>query len=284
MNKAILILLISLCSNSYAQSLTDVSLFMKKDRDNYLNEVESKSGNLFTKIGHHGPAIENQWFGLRIYFNKKTAIDVYSKAKPGLEIRDTKWYPSKEKQRAGWGADYFKVGKTLGLGGVKLWDGEKVIPLNPVTKRTAKVVQTSDSSYMEMISEGVPYKGGNVSILVRVTVYADDRVAKVESLELNDKSVQFATGINYHKGQTVKKTENYIATWGIHPEDVAAEKVEIGAAIIFDESDFSSQMDDGKQHLLISNPTTYLKTHITSANAREPGLNTMQKLIETLNK
>lgn len=284
MNKLFLILFISLGSTAYAQNQTDVSLFMKKNSDVHLNEVASASGNLFHKIGHHGPAVENQWFGLRIYFDKKTAIDVYSKAKPGLELRKIQWYPSKQQQRNGWGADYFKVGKTVGLGGIKLWDGKNVIPLNPVSGRSAKVIKKEDSSYMEMLSKGIPYKGDKVDILVRVTVFSDKRNAKVEAFEQSNKSVQFVTGIAYYKGQTVKKETNYIATWGIHPEDVAAEKVEIGAAILFDEADFSRQADDGKQHLLISNPSSHLETWITSANAREAEMNTMQKFIEHVNR
>ena len=134
----VLLLLFFTCINSNAQK-TDVSLFMKKDKDVYLDKVESTSGNLFTKLGHHGPAIENEWFGLRVYFNRKMAIDVYSKSKPGLELRETRWYPSKEHQKDGWGSDYYKVGNTVGLGGIKLWDGKKIIPLNPVSNRSAIV-------------------------------------------------------------------------------------------------------------------------------------------------
>lgn len=283
MSKTILIVLITLAGNAYAQNHTDVSLFMKKNSKVYLHEVASESGNMFHKLGHHGPAIENPWFGLRIYFDKKTAIDVYSKATPGLELREALWYPSKEQQRNGWGADYFKVGKTVGLGGIRLWDGTKVIPLNPVSGRSAKVVKKEDISYMEMLSEGIPYKGDKVDIMVRVTVFPDNRNAKIEAFEQNNKSVQFVTGIAYHKGQSVKKATNYIASWGIHPEDVAAEKVEIGAAILFNEADISKQIDNGKQHLLVSIPTTQLETWVTSANAREAELNTMLKFIESLN-
>lgn len=39
------------------------------------------------------------------------------------------------------GADYYKVGPTVGLGGIRLWDGENVLPLDPVSKRTARVVK-----------------------------------------------------------------------------------------------------------------------------------------------
>ena len=264
MKKLFLPLFIILVIQSFAQNGTDISLFLKKDKTNYLTEVESKSGNMFRKVGHHGPAIENQWFGLRIYFNKTGAIDVYSKAKPGLELKDKKWYPSKKDQQNGWGADYYKVGKTLGLGGINLWDGQKVIQLHPVSKRIANVIKGEASSSMEMLSEGVPYKGKTVDILVRVTVYSDKREAKVEAFSQSRELVQFVTGINYHKGVEVNKSDNYIATWGIHPEDVAAEKIEVGSAIIYNPKDFEEQKDDGKQILLISKPTVKLETWITS--------------------
>lgn len=283
MKIGVMFLLLFFCGYSYAQK-TDVSLFMKKDKDVYLNEVASKSGNMFTKVGHHGPAIENHWFGLRIYFNKKGAIDVYSKGKPGLELRQTSWYPTKAQQKSGWGSDYYKVGKSLGLGGIKLWDGEKLVPLNPVDKRTAKVQKEEDRSYMEMLSEGVLYKGKKVNILVRVTVYNDSRNAKIEVIAESDELVQFATGINYHKGLQVQKSKNYIATWGIHPEDVAIEKVEVGAAILFDEQDIAKQIDDGAQHLLISKPTRLLETQITTANEKESDINSFERLLEYLNK
>jgi hypothetical protein len=139
-----------------------------------------------------------------------------------------------------------------------------------------------ESSTMEMLSEGVPYKGKTLDILVRVTVYSDKREAKVEAFSKSGEPVQFVTGINYHKYVETIKADNYIATWGIHPEDVAAEKVEVGAAIIFNPGDFAEQKDDGKQILLISKPTVKLGTWITSANAREPEINTFKEFVEKI--
>jgi hypothetical protein len=60
------------------QNKTDVSLFLNQDSSVYLSEINSESGNMFNFLGHHGPAIENEWIGLRIYFDRKAAIDVYS--------------------------------------------------------------------------------------------------------------------------------------------------------------------------------------------------------------
>lgn len=272
-------LLLVLSWSLLGQNKTDVSLYLKKDKDKYLQEIESESGNLFTRLGHHGPAVENKLVAYRMYFDKKTAIDVYSKAKPGLEIRDKKWYPSKKDQGAGYGADYYKVGKTVGLGGVKLWDGEKVVPLHPVRKRSAKVFQKADGACMEMLSEGVPYKGKEVDILVRVSVFDEKREALVEAFSQTGEEVQFVTGINYFENLKVVQQKDYVATWGIHPEDVAAEKVKVGAALVFNPNDMEKRLDDGKQHLLISKPAIKLQTTITSANEREAQINTFERFL-----
>lgn len=264
------------------QNKTDISLFLKQDSSTYLNEITSKSGNMFNILGHHGPAIENEWIGLRIYFDRKAAIDVYSKAKPGLELSEARWYPTPKQQENGWGADYYKVGETVGLGGIRLWDGEKVVSLDPVNRRYARVVKEKNTSYMEMLSKNVPYKGYEVDILVRVTVYSGFRNAKVEAFALTDVDVQFATGINYHKEQKVREKKNFIMVWGIHPEDVAAEIVEVGAAIIFNPEKFVKKFDDGSQHLLISNKTKQIEYWITSANAREPEINTYKRFNDFL--
>ena len=266
------------CFACFAQNNTDTSLYMKSDKITYLTDIGSETGDLYKTIGHHGPAIENEWMALRIYFSDKVAIDVYSKAKPGLELKKANWYPTAEQQKEGWGADYYKVASTVGLGGVKLWDGEKIVPLNPVTNRLARVGKTDSTSWMEMISRGVPYKGKKVDILVRVTVFSGKREAQVEAVSLSGEKVQFATGINYFKDFETKKRTNYIAVWGKHPEDVAAEIVSIGAAIMYNPKDYVKTTDDGTQYLLISKPTKSLQTKIISASAREQEINTIDKL------
>jgi hypothetical protein len=278
------ILILFLAIGTTAQNKTDISLFLRSDSTMFLNEVQEKSGDLFLMLGHHGPAIENEWLGFRIYFDEKAAIDIYSKAKPGLELAKALWYPTPEQQKEGWGADYYKAGNTVGCGGIRLWDGEKEVPLNPVSNRLARVVKEGTVSYMEMLSEGVPYKNRRVDILVRVTVYSGLRNAKVEAFALTDEPVQFVTGLNYHKGQQVVEKENYIVAWGLHPEDVAAEKVELGAAILFNPDYYEKSIDDGTQILLISKLSKQTSHWISSANAREPELNNLEKFVEYIEK
>ncbi|NPA36091.1 MAG: DUF4861 domain-containing protein [Chlorobi bacterium] len=258
---------------------TDESLYLHSDTSKYLHEIISETGDMFSKVGHHGPAIENEWVAYRFFFNKSTSIDVYSKVKPGLELKKYKWYPNVEQQKNGSGADMYRVGQTVGLGGVQLWDG-KLVPPEPVKVRIAKTGKGKDSSWMEMISKGIPYNGDTVDIVVKVTVYSDRRDAVVEARELNGKKIRFATGINYHPGNKVIMRNDRIIVWGVHPEDVAANPVDLGAAIIFNHDDFVKRVDDGKQILLISKPTDKLKTHITSASVIEKNINTLDKFIK----
>ncbi|MFC2090556.1 DUF4861 family protein [Bacteroidota bacterium] len=271
--------LLLLFSAGYSQHKTSASMYLNSNKNQQLDSVYSKSGDLYQKLGHHGPAIENQWYGLRLYFNKKTAIDVYSKAKPGLELLKKKWYPSRKEQFIGWGADYYKVGNTVGLGGIKLWNGEGVTDLNPVIGRSAWVFSEMDSSYLIMLSEGVPYLNTTIDIYIRVIVYADSRLAKVEAWTKNGEPVQFVTGINYFKDLKIKNEDSYIATWGIHPEDVAAEKKEIGAAIILNQSDMDQIIDDGNQYLYITKPVSKISFSISSANEREPEINSYDRFV-----
>jgi len=270
-------------AQTQAQNKTDISLYFRSDSIQR-SEISSNSGDLYNKLGHHGPAIENEWMALRIYFSSKVAIDVYSKAKPGLELKAKEWYPSIKDQEEGWGADYYKVSETMGLGGVRLWDGKEVVKLNPVSMRTARVVKEFNCSYMEMLSEDVPYRGKKVDILLRVTVYSGERNAKVEAFALTDDPVQFVTGINYFKKEKIYKKDGLIVTWGIHPEDVAAEILEVGGAIMYKPSEFEKTVDDGTAFLLISKPTKQLKTWISSSYSRDCELNTMKKFIRFLEK
>jgi hypothetical protein len=269
--------MIGVATLSYAQNKTDISLFMKEFPDEQLEEVISETGDMFKVLGHHGPAIENEFLGFRLYFNYKAAIDIYSKARPGLELARAKWYPTAEQQKQGWGADYYKVAETIGLGGIRLWDGEKVVNLDPVSQRSARVVKEGMVSFLELLSEDVPYQNRKVDVLVRLTVYSGIRNAKIEAFALSDEDVRFVTGINYFEAQKTVWDDNYLLTWGEHPEDVAAEKVEVGAAIIFNPDDFEHRKDDGQQKLLISKLTKILEYWISSANARETELNSFEK-------
>lgn len=264
------------CQDLSLENKTDVSMFFKEDQK-YIFEAESKDGDFWDEMGHHGPAVENLWVGYRIYFDKKAAIDIYSKYQPRLEIKQTKWYTSEEMQRQNFGTDYYVVGNTIGAGSIRLWESDSVEMLNPVSKRTAQVVKQGSISQINMLSEGIPYEGRNMDVLVRLTVFSNCRFARVEAFVLADLPVKIVTGLNFNPDLKIKRGSNYLISWGKHGSGAAIENIDVGAALIYNKADFEKVIKDENEFLCISLPTKYLQVWITSANAKEQEINTFMK-------
>lgn len=267
-----------LCSNAAAQSAS--SLFWRADSVQ-VKEIVSDKAVQYNFVGHHGPAVENSHCALRLYFNDSGAIDVYSKSGKQMELLKYLWYPTeKQQQEEGAGCDEYLVGRTVGLGGIALWDGEKEVKLVATGGRTARVGQTKGGSYAEIIAYGVEYMGDKVDVSIRIDVSDKSRVATVSARELNGKKVQFLTGVNYQKGEEVIYGRKYIAVWGVHPADVSASPSPLGAGMWFKPSKFESIEKTGDMVRLISKKTSLISTRIVAASTKEEELDTRDKFFE----
>ncbi|MFW6275766.1 MAG: DUF4861 family protein [bacterium] len=254
---------------------TDASLFWKKDSVQ-VSEIISEEADQFQSVGHHGPAIENEYFALRMYFNNSGAIDVYSKQREGLELKDAYWYPDSAMQANGYGSDQYKVGETLGLGGIRLWDGKNVIKPEATNGRIARISDEGTCSIMEMIAFGVPYKNDTIDLLTRVSVFSGNRFARMDAFALCDQEVQFVTGINFHDDHHLIHEDGYVLSWGKHPEDVALDPAELGAAVCYDETGFVQTKTTENEVLLISKPGKQVNTYLTTASSKEKNVNTAE--------
>ena len=259
-----------------ADAQTAHSLFWRKD-SLQVAEIVSEIGNQYNQVGHHGPAVENSHMALRIYFNDSGAIDVYSKPGTGMELLKYLWYPSREDQiKDGCGNDHYIVGKTIGLGGIALWDGGREVKLVATKGRTARAGSTRKGSYIEMIAYGVEYMSDLVDISIRVDVKEDSRDAVVTARELGGKKVQFLTGVNYHEDQTTFMGKGYIGVWGPHKGDRAPVPVPLGAGLRFSQSAFSPVQKTENLMRIISKPSAKIKTKVIASSIKEEGLNTEQ--------
>ncbi len=258
-----------------AGAQTASSLFWRSD-SLQVKEIVTEAGDYYRKVGHHGPAVENSHMMLRLYFNDTGAIDVYSKSGRGMELERYLWYPSaKMQEENGAGRDGYIVGKTVGLGGFALWDGEKEVKLVATKGRTARVGDSKKGSYMEMIAYGVPYKDGEVDIMIRVDVTPKSRVAKVTASELSGKKVCFLTGINFHEGQKVIVGEDHISVWGLHPAKEAS--LPVGAGMFFSGKTFDKVERTENMVRLISGPASKVSTKIIAASTLEAELNNLKR-------
>ena len=90
-------LAVAMLSVPAAEAQTAKSLFLKSD-GKQVTKIFSELGNEYKTVGHHGPAVENAYMALRIYFNDSGAIDVYSKTGRGMELEKYGWYPTEVEQ------------------------------------------------------------------------------------------------------------------------------------------------------------------------------------------
>lgn len=277
MKKILTLIAILTLASIQAGAQTAKSLFWRAD-SLQVSEIVSDAGNQYNKVGHHGPAVENSHMALRIYFNDTGAIDVYSKSGRGMELMEYLWYPSKEQQDTlSLGADGYIAGKTVGLGGIALWDGEKEVKLEATKGRTARVGDTRKGSYAEVIAYGVAYKDDLVDISIRVDVEAKTRIAVVTATELSGKKVQFLTGVNFHEGQKVTYEEEYISVWGPHPVKKTETPFPIGAGMFFSEKTFPVMEKTENMVRIISKPASRVSTKVVSASVKEAELNSAKR-------
>lgn len=254
---------------------TFYSQFLRSDSLQVAEIWAPDEGKLVNDVGHHGPAVENMFMALRLYFDGRGAIDVYSKSgKIDNELGRWLWYPDAEQQKEGAGCDEYYVGKTFGLGGVRLWDGEREVRLDATAGRRSLVGRTDDGAFMEQISYGVPFQEDTVDVSIRVEVTEGSRWATVKVCELGGKPLRFATGVNYPENSLIRQEEGWAAVWGEHPADVSSDPAPIGAAILYDPQQFPLAEDTGSTIRLISVPLPGFTTRIVAASVKEDVLNT----------
>ncbi|MFT5306214.1 MAG: hypothetical protein ACI89M_001735 [Chitinophagales bacterium] len=255
-------------TNSQSQQL-DISCFWKKSGES-LSHVEDKKGDLFSKLGHHGPAIENLCLAYRVYFNESGSVDILSKFQPRLELKKSKWYPKKNNCEEDYGTDNYDVGNSVGLGGINLYVPETGIQkLGPVLKRSAEIFLTDTSATLIMTSYGIPYKDLIIDIEFTLSTVADGRHANVTVCELNGQNVQFATGLSMHAKLDYVKGENYMLTWGDFTSHARYADFDIGAGLLYNPENFEGELSMKNQQLLISKPCSSLHYVISSCNDLE---------------
>lgn len=261
---------------------TDASLFVRTD-SLQVQEFFTERKDMYNKMGHHGPAVETAYMALRLYFNNSGAIDVYSKSGRELELRKFHWYPNAAQMAQGAGCDEYYVGKTLGLGGIALWDGKDIVKLVATKGRRAKVGRTARGHYAELIHYGVPYKSSLVDVSVRIDVREGTRDAFVTARSLDGTKVCFVTGVNFNKGAVIETSDGHISVWGVHPANVSTNPIPLGAGMCY-RKDCFSPIDYPGMKAVVSKPCTRIRTRIVSASTKENQLNRADSFAEYVRK
>ncbi|MBD3243096.1 MAG: DUF4861 domain-containing protein [Chitinivibrionales bacterium] len=245
-----------------APNLTDVSLAFSADKVQ-TRTISASDGNLYGDLLHHGPAVEGPELALRMYFRDAQGIDIYSKREPGLILPT--WY-------GGTGQDEYKVGTTCGLGSIRFWNGTAAVPVGPVSMRTATVIRddSSRTSRIEMLSEGVMFDSAARDLLLTLTMYSDRREGMLEARLVKGGPLPLVSGLVVQPGNSVDEGEGWVLTWGRHTGAA------VGAAVIYRVADVEKVVSRDGQMLVVAHPAERFAVWLTSGWANETmGLNTL---------
>lgn len=175
--------------------------------------------DFYNMLYGHGPMFESELAAYRIYFNPKQTVDPYGKFKKGLELEESRFYPTDEQLAHGFGNDVLMVGNSCGIGTLKGWDGTKATHIEPVTFRTERILAYGPvRTITDVEVKGWQYQGKELTMTNRYILYAGHRDLLVETFfdqPLEEET--FCTGVqNIMGGETLSYSDHkgLIGGWG----------------------------------------------------------------------
>lgn len=175
--------------------------------------------DFYNMLYGHGPMFESELAAYRIYFNPKQTVDPYGKFKKGLELEESRFYPTDEQLAHGFGNDVLMVGNSCGIGTLKGWDSTKATHIEPVTFRTERILAYGPvRTITDVEVKGWQYQGKELTMTNRYILYAGHRDLLVETFfdqPLEEET--FCTGVqNIMGGETLSYSDHkgLIGSWG----------------------------------------------------------------------
>lgn len=175
--------------------------------------------DFYNMLYGHGPMFESELAAYRIYFNPKQTVDPYGKFKKGLELEESRFYPTDEQLAHGFGNDVLMVGNSCGIGTLKGWDGTKATHIEPITFRTERILAYGPvRTITDVEVKGWQYQGKELTMTNRYILYAGHRDLLVETFfdqPLEEET--FCTGVqNIMGGETLSYSDHkgLIGSWG----------------------------------------------------------------------
>lgn len=207
-------------------------------------------------IKYEGPGWESDKVAFRFYLDWRNGIDVFGKKTPQIVLPfvGVDGYDNYHNM-ADWGMDNMKVGKSLGIGSIAMWDGEKA---ERVEKRDSVFCYiTADGKIRSQVATdyyGWTVKDTKCNLKSLISIDAGSRASHMELL--TDKSVKnLATGIIKSKNAEFFKSDNskewsYIATFGKQSLNNDMQ----GLVIFYKTAQLAELTEDALNHVVVLKP------------------------------
>ena len=182
------------------------------------------SSNPYQYVFPHGPLLESELVGYRIYCDHRQAVDFYGHKTKQLELAETAFYPSKEQKAGKYGDDVLYTGTTYGCGTMHGWNGTtSVMYENVRSKQYTLVAQGPVRTIIETVNRGWQpsgcYQGTMekpVNVRTRYILYAGHRDVLVDVKFSRDvPDITLSTGVTDIVGSEELTGKNgLLGCWG----------------------------------------------------------------------
>lgn len=207
------------------------------------------TSNPYQYVFPHGPLLESELVGFRIYCDHRQSVDYYGHRVKQLELAETAFYPSKEQKETTYGDDVLYTGSTYGCGTLHGWNGTKSVMYDNVRNRTytlraegpvRTIVETVNKAW-RITPDAMP-----VDVRTRYILYAGHRDVLVDvkfSRAVGD--LQLSTGVTDIIGsEKLSDGKGLLGCWGTalagnNPK--VYEERTVGLAVCVPENDFAGE-------------------------------------------
>ena len=226
-------------------------------------------------IRYEGPGWESDKVGYRFYLDWRNATDIFGKKVPKMVLQNVglDGFDSYH-EMSDWGMDILKVGESLGIGSLGMWDGEKAVRVAQTDSITCTIAANGPVySQIRTQYDGWEIGGKQYDLTSNLSITAGSRLTR-HGIEISGNPENLCTGIVKHPdAKLLTKTglENgwsYLATYG--KQSLAEDN--LGMAVLYRTPDLMEVQEDSQSHVVVLNPTGgKLTYYFLAAWEKEPG-------------
>ena len=208
-------------------------------------------------IRYEGPGWESDKVGYRFYLDWRNAIDIFGKKVSDMVLQNVgqDGYDSYHNP-ADWGMDILKVGESLGIGSIAIWEDGQANRV-AVTDSVDCAILANGPLYSQIRTRYFGWKVGSgiYDLISDLSITAGSRMTK-NQLQIKGKSYNLCSGLakheatDYFQSNTDQGSWGYIALYG--QQSLAGDN--LGTAVLFDTRQLIEINEDEINHVVVLKP------------------------------
>ncbi len=227
-----------------------------------LRGVYAKRAHAKFATKYEGLGWESDLTAWRIYFDKRNAIDLFGKKRPGLYLEMFAAPDWDYHAESPLGRDIYDVGDGLGLGSVGAYVNGKAEKVADVAERKWRILSDGPvRSIAELEYKGWKTGGKSIDLVSRITTWAGEYGFEHSIRAANADGITFVTGLPAKDGvnaagKSGDAAVQVISTWGHQVVAPGARKKimvpdqDLGLALFIPRDESGEAFTDGLDHLI----------------------------------